>query len=136
MKKIALSLILACGVAMAAEANATEANATAPAAEANKTVAEANATASAATAAGDVAAGKAAFAKCVSCHGANADKKALGKSDVIAGWDAAKVETALKEYKAGTRKGHGMEGVMKGQVAALSDADIANIAAFVASLKK
>ena len=134
MKKIALSLILACGVAMAAEANATEANATAPAAEANKT--EANATAPAASAAaGDVEAGKAKFASCVSCHGANAEKKALGKSEIIAGWDAEKTVKALKGYKDGSYGGP-MKGVMKGQVASLSDADIANIAAFVASLKK
>jgi len=127
MKKIALSLILACGVAMAAEANAT---ATAPAAEANKTEAVAPA-----AAAGNAEKGKALYAKCVSCHGAKAEKKGLGKSDVIAGWDAAKTEEALKGYKDGTRKGKGMEGVMKGQVAALSDEDIKALAAYIATLK-
>jgi len=116
MKKIALSLVLACGVAMAAEGNATDANATA----------------AAAAPAGN---GKALFAKCVSCHGADAGMKALGKSDVIKGWDAAKTEEALKGYKAGTRNAHGMGGVMKGQVAALSDDDIKAIAAYIASLK-
>ena len=121
MKKIALSLILACGVAMAAEANATDANKTDAAAPA--------------AAAGNAEKGKTLFAKCVSCHGAKAEKKALGKSDVIAGWDAAQTEKALKGYKDGSYKKHGMEGVMKGQVAALSDEDIKALAAYIATLK-
>ncbi len=120
MKKIALSLLLACGVAMAAEGNATDANAT-----------DANATASVA----DAGKGKALFAKCAGCHGQNGEKKALSKSDVIKGWDAAKTEEALKGYKAGTRNAHGMGGVMKGQVAAMSDEDIKALAAYIATLK-
>ncbi len=119
MKKIALSLLLACGVAMAAEANATEGNAT-----------DANATAAAP--AGN---GKALYAKCAGCHGQNGEKKGLGKSEIIKGWDAAKVEEALKGYKAGTRNVHGMGGVMKGQVAAMSDEDIKALAAYIATLK-
>ena len=132
MKKVLLTAILACGVAMAGEANAT-------AADVNKTVADANKTVAAATAgaaaAADTAAGAAKFAKCVSCHGAKAEKKALGKSDVIAGWDVAKIEEALKGYKAGTRNDHGMGGVMKGQVAAYSDADIKAVAEYIHGLK-
>jgi len=122
MKKIALSLILACGVAMAAEANATETKAP-----------EANATAAAPAA--SAANGEALYKKCVSCHGAKADKKALGKSDVIAGWDAAKVEEALKGYKAGTRNVHTMGGLMKGQVASFSDEDIKAVAEYISTLK-
>ena len=67
--------------------------------------------------------GAALFKKCQSCHGVKAEKKALGKSQVIAGWDAAKIEAALKGYKAGTYGGP-MKGVMKGQVAKYSDADL------------
>ncbi len=122
MKKIALSLILACGVAMAAEANATEAKAP----EANATKAEA---------AAGAANGEALYKKCVSCHGAKAEKKALGKSEVIAGWDAAKVEEALKGYKAGTRNVHGMGGLMKGQVASYSDEDIKAVSEYISKLK-
>jgi cytochrome c553 len=124
MKKIALSLILACGVAMAAEANATEAKAP-----------EANATAAAAAPAAGAANGAALYKKCVSCHGDKAQNKALGKSEVIAGWDAAKVEEALKGYKAGTRNAHGMGGLMKGQVASLSDDDIKALADYISKLK-
>jgi cytochrome c553 len=74
------------------------------------------------------------FAPCAGCHGAKAEKKALGKSAVIAGWDAAKTEAALKGYKDGSYGG-AMKGVMKGQVARLSDADIADLAKQIAAMK-
>ncbi|RUM65483.1 MAG: cytochrome c [Sulfurospirillum sp.] len=79
--------------------------------------------------------GAALYKKCAGCHGAKAEKKALGKSEVIAGWDAAKVEEALKGYKAGTRNVHGMGGLMKGQVASYSDADIKAVAEYIHGLK-
>lgn len=78
--------------------------------------------------------GAALYKKCASCHGAHAEKKALGKSQIIAGWDTAKTVEALKGYKAGTY-GAAMKGVMKGQVAALSDADIDALAAHIHGLK-
>jgi len=130
MKKVLLTAILACGVAMAGEANATAAKA-----DANATAAKAETNATAAAPAAGAVDGKAKFAKCVSCHGANAEKKALGKSEVIKGWPAAKIEEALKGYKAGTRNVHGMGGVMKGQVASYSDADIKAVATYISSLK-
>ena len=67
------------------------------------------------------------FAPCAGCHGASGEKKALGKSQVIKGWDVAKTTAALKGYKDGSYGG-AMKGVMKGQVARLSDADIADLA--------
>jgi len=67
------------------------------------------------------------FAPCAGCHGADGSKKALGKSQVIKGWDVAKTTAALKGYKDGSYGG-AMKGVMKGQVARLSDADIADLA--------
>jgi len=115
MKKILLATIFAGAVAMAGEANATDSNATAAAS------AGAN--------------GAALYAKCAGCHGTKGEKKALGKSEVIGGWDAAKVEEALKGYKAGTRNVHGMGGVMKGQVASMSDADIKALADYISKLK-
>ncbi len=127
MKKVLLATIFAGAVAFAGEANAT-----APAADANATAAKA---APAAAAKGDAAAGKIKFAACAGCHGQKGERKALGKSVAIGGWDAAKVEEALKGYKAGTRNKHGMGATMKGQTAALSDADIANLAAYISTLK-
>ena len=64
---------------------------------------------------------------CTSCHGADWSKKALGKSKVVSNLTHAEIATALKGYKAGTYGGP-MKGLMKGQVAKLSDADIKAIA--------
>ena len=122
MKKVLLATIFAGAVAFAGEANAT-----APAADANATAA-----APAAAASAD---GQAKFAKCAGCHGQKGEKKALGKSEVIGGWDAAKTEEALKGYKAGTRNVHTMGGLMKGQVAAFSDEDIKAVSAYISTLK-
>lgn len=69
----------------------------------------------------------ASWAPCASCHGATAEKSALGKSQIIKGWEASKVEAALNGYKNGTYGGV-MKGVMKGQVSRLSDEDIKDLA--------
>lgn len=74
------------------------------------------------------------FKKCVACHGVNAEKKALGKSAVIAGWEPTKTIAALKGYKAGTYGG-AMKSLMKGQVAALSDTQIEEVANYIATKK-
>ncbi|SFV61655.1 Cytochrome C553 (soluble cytochrome f) [hydrothermal vent metagenome] len=79
--------------------------------------------------------GAAAFAKCAGCHGQNGEKPALGKSAVIAGQDAAKTVEQLKGYKAGTLNQHGMGGVMKGQVAAMDDATMKEVADYIAAMK-
>jgi len=68
------------------------------------------------------------FAACAGCHGQNGEKAALGKSKIIKGWPADQTIAALKGYKDGSYGG-AMKGVMKGQVARLSDADIADLAA-------
>ncbi len=75
------------------------------------------------------------FKSCAGCHGAKGEKKALGKSDAIGGWSAAKVEEALEGYKAKTRNVHGMGAVMQGQAAKLSDQDIKALGAYISKLK-
>lgn len=60
---------------------------------------------------------------CHACHGANFEKAALGKSKIVKDMTHAEIATALKGYKAGTFGGP-MKGVMKGQVAKYSDADL------------
>lgn len=77
----------------------------------------------------------ASIAACAGCHGADFSKQAMGKSGVVKGWDAAKIETALKGYKAGTLNTYGMGAVMGGQTKNLSDADIADIAKQIAAIK-
>ena len=78
--------------------------------------------------------GKQIFVACSGCHGAKGEKKALGVSKVIGGWDAAKVEEALKGYKAGTYGG-AMKGVMQGQAAKLDDAKIKAVSEYISTLK-
>ena len=66
------------------------------------------------------------YAKCAGCHGAHGEKKALGKSKIIAEMSKADIVAALNGYKDGSYGGP-MKGLMKGQVASLSDADITAI---------
>jgi dienelactone hydrolase/cytochrome c553 len=65
---------------------------------------------------------------CVSCHGANFEKKALGKSKVVKDMSVADVEASLLGYKNGTYGG-AMKGIMKAQVAKYSEAELKQIAA-------
>jgi len=62
-------------------------------------------------------------AACKGCHGQAWEKKALGKSLVVAEMTHADIAASLKGYKAGTYGGP-MKGLMKGQVAKYSDADL------------
>jgi len=73
------------------------------------------------------------FVACASCHGTHGEKKALGKSKVIAGWKATQVESALKGYKDGSYGGT-MKAVMQGQAAKLSDAQISALAEYISKL--
>ncbi|MDX1808535.1 MAG: c-type cytochrome [Sulfurospirillaceae bacterium] len=75
------------------------------------------------------------FKKCTACHGLNAEKKALGKSEIINKWDSKKIEAALNGYKKGTFGG-AMKGIMKGQVANLNEAQIKTLAEYIPTLKK
>jgi cytochrome c553 len=90
------------------------------------------AAAPAASMAADAEAGKAKAGVCAACHGQN------GISQVpiypnLAGQKEQYLVAALKAYKAGQRQG-GQAPVMQGQATALSDEDIANLAAYYASL--
>jgi cytochrome c-type protein NapB len=60
---------------------------------------------------------------CLGCHGSDWDKIALGKSKNVSSMTHADIAAALKGYKAGTYGGP-MKGLMKGQVAKYSDADL------------
>ena len=79
--------------------------------------------------------GAALYKKCAGCHGANGEKKALGKSGILLGRSSAALEESIKGYKAGTLNKNGMGGLMKGQVASYSDADIKAVADFISGLK-
>ncbi|MBD3657515.1 MULTISPECIES: c-type cytochrome [Marinobacter] len=82
--------------------------------------------------AADAEAGKAKAAVCAACHGANGIAQIPGYPN-LAGQNEAYLASALKAYRAKQRNG-GQAAVMQGQAAALSDDDIANLAAYYASL--
>ncbi|MFK7730854.1 MAG: cytochrome c [Pseudomonadales bacterium] len=82
--------------------------------------------------AGDPAAGKAKAGTCFTCHGADG----IGIVDMypnLAGQKETYLVSSIKAYKDGSRTG-GMASLMTPMVGGLSDADIADIAAFYASL--
>jgi len=69
-------------------------------------------------------------AACAGCHGQHFEKHAMGKSKIVKDMSKADILVALKGYKAGTYGG-AMKGLMKGQVAALSDADMKAMAEMI-----
>ena len=79
---------------------------------------------------GNPALGKSKSAPCAACHGA--DGKGIAPNfPVLAGQHASYLEHSLRQYRSGARK----NAVMGPQAAGLSDADIADLAAYYASLK-
>ncbi len=68
-----------------------------------------------------------AYQKCVSCHGDAGQKSALNKSKIIKDMTKAEIVAAINGYKAGTYGGP-MKGLMQGQVKALTDAEVQEIA--------
>jgi cytochrome c553 len=83
----------------------------------------------AAQAAGDPAAGKVKAAGCVGCHGANG--QGIPPNPALAGKSEDQLLHALQDFKSGKRS----NAVMKALAAGLSDQDMANLAAYYASLK-
>lgn len=81
-------------------------------------------------AAADAAAGKTKAAGCTSCHGLNGvSGNAMYPN--LAGQKDVYLVKSIKDYRDGKRKDAMMEGMVKG----MSDADVADIAAYFASLK-
>ena len=82
--------------------------------------------------AGDAAAGKAIYgSSCAGCHGANGEG---GVGPKLAGQSAKDIADKMHKYKAGEQVGP-MTSMMAPMATGLSDADIENIAAFIATLK-
>ena len=83
-----------------------------------------------ALAAGDAAAGAAKAKSCAGCHGAKGE--GVKPNPALAGKSEEDIVEALKAYKSGKRA----HAVMKSLATPLGDADMANIGAYYASLKK
>lgn len=77
--------------------------------------------------------GEVLYKSCVNCHGQKAEKEALGKSQIIAGWDKQRIIDAMNGYKAGTYGGV-MKNIMKGQVLTKTDSEIQALATFISNL--
>lgn len=84
-----------------------------------------------AQAAGNASAGQGTFGTCAGCHGAAGEG---GVGPKLAGLSATDVAKFLHEYKAGKQRGP-MTSMMAPMAAGLSDADIQNVAAYIATLK-
>jgi len=82
-----------------------------------------------AQAGGDAAAGKAKAVTCGGCHGANGEGG--GANPALAGKKEDQLVQALKDYKSGKRA----NAIMKNFAGSLSDQEMANLAAYYASLK-
>ncbi|MCR4283371.1 MAG: c-type cytochrome [Bauldia sp.] len=79
--------------------------------------------------AGDIAAGKAVAASCAACHGSNGVSPQAGVPH-IAGQHASYIQSTLVAYATGTRKNESMQQA----VAKLGEQEIADVAAYYASL--
>lgn len=84
--------------------------------------------------AADAEQGKAKSAVCAACHGPDG-MATIPTYPNLAGQNEAYLVESLKAYRAKQRTG-GQAMIMQGQAAALSDDDIANLAAYYASLGK
>ena len=79
--------------------------------------------------AGDAVAGKEKSATCSACHGAEGVSSDVN-NPILAGQYSSYLEHALKSYRDGSRK----NAIMSGFASALSDEDIADLAAYYSSL--
>ena len=82
---------------------------------------------------GDAEAGKSKSVTCAACHGADGIAVIPGYPN-LKGQNEQYLVSAIKAYKNKERNG-GLAAVMQAQAAALSDADVANLAAYYSSLK-
>ncbi len=81
--------------------------------------------------AADLAAGKDKYKVCAGCHGPTGTGNAALGYPQLSGKDAAYVAEQLRAFKSGRRE----SATMKAMVAGLGDADIDNVAAYVATLQ-
>ena len=77
--------------------------------------------------------GKKLFKICSDCHGEKAEKEALGKSQVIAGWDKERIINSINGYKNGNYGGL-MKNIMRGHVADKNDAEIEALANYISTI--
>ena len=74
------------------------------------------------------------FKTCASCHGLKGEKEALGKSQVITGWDKDRVIKALNGYKDGSYGGV-MKNLMKTHVETKTPEQIEVLSDYISKLQ-
>ena len=77
---------------------------------------------------GDVGAGEGKAASCAGCHGA--DGKGVDPNPAIAGWEVEVFKSSMQAYKSGEKE----DPMMAMFVQTLTDEDIADLAAYYATL--
>jgi len=80
--------------------------------------------------AGDVAAGKAKAAQCAACHGTKGVSP-MGLYPNLAGQKEQYLTKQMNDFRSGSRK----DPTMQAMAVALTDDDVANLAAYYASIK-
>jgi len=80
--------------------------------------------------AGDAVAGKSKAAQCAACHGATGISP-VGLYPNLAGQKEQYLAKQMNDFRSGSRK----DPTMQAMVSALSDGDVANLAAFYAGIK-
>ena len=80
-----------------------------------------------------VALGREKYVQCAACHGSDGRSTVIAQYPKIGGQSAAYLVIALKAYRDGRRQGT-FAAVMSEVAKPLTDADIVNLAAYVASL--
>lgn len=80
--------------------------------------------------------GAALYAKCIPCHGSDAQNSAYGVTGIINSWPQASIEEALFGYRANSRDLYGYGDLMFDQVKTYSDDDVKNLAEYITTLAK
>lgn len=83
----------------------------------------------------DLEKGEQLYKKCISCHGIKAEKKALGKSVSISGWDKETLVQSMIGYQDGTYGGP-MKSLMKGQIVNFSQEEIEIVSEYIVHINK
>lgn len=81
----------------------------------------------------DLEAGRAKYALCASCHGGDGRSTVMPQYPKIAGQNAPYTVNALKAYKQG-RRGGTFAALMAETAKSLSEEDMSNLAAYIATL--
>lgn len=74
--------------------------------------------------------------KCQACHGANMEKKALGKSQIVNTLNSDEIKSNLLGYKSGKLNQYGLGATMWGQIKPLTELEIEGLAKYIPTLKK